>query len=374
MKFTVTQKLLLAALKSVAPIAPSKATIPILEHVLFELQGQVLRITATDLNQTVVRTIPVNGAKNGAATFPAKTLVELIASLPSEDLSLAVSDAHKLTVSTEKGTYKISGGTGDEFPSVSNEDATVAFEVPLARFAAHIETVAFAVSTDELRPQLMGILIDVKEDGLRFVATDGHRLVKIRDASIVGDAEVQAIVPIKAMKFIAKFGHESETLRIMIGASMIRFYIGELTLYSKLIVGQYPNYERLFPKDFGFVVSDLDAGELAAMLRRAKIFANELTYQVSLSLGANSMRVDSVNDVNGLSAREQIHVAYNAESGEITIGCNADYFLEIVEHLRSERIDFNFKDANSALLFKPSVQEQDMEVLMLLMPIRLEQQ
>lgn len=374
MKFSVTQKLLHAALWRVVPIVTEK-TLSILNNVLFELQGNNLRLTATDLEQTVVTTVVVKGEKNGAAAFPAKKLFDLIKELPSADVECSSTEGNKLTVKTEKGEYKISGESAEEFPQVNVETTTFSFVYSAKKFARAADTVSFAASTDELRPSLMGMLLEVREHELRFVATDGHRLAKVVDSSFSRESAkstvlpLQAIVSINALAFVARNAAGEEELGVVLGADTIRFTLGATTLYAKLCNGIYPKYERVIPTDNDLAIQNIDATELQAMLRRANMFSAEHTHQVRIVLGPKRMEVNAVQQGN--ESTEQISVDCNAESETLTIGCNAEYFLDNIKHLDAERILLRVKDSGSAIIFEPQEQAEGEHTMMLLMPIRL---
>ena len=374
MKFIVNSKLLLAALKSVAPIAPKETTIPILRSLLLELKSGVLRLTATNLNETAVRIIPVQDGSSGAITCPVDKLLHLIESFSPCNLSFRTTEQH-LIVNAGSGEYKIMSDKADEFPHITREEYSGKISCSAKEFAAHLSTVGFAVSTDELRTTLMGVLFEIRENALYLVATDGHRLARVinRNIDVIdGKKELQAIVPIRAIAFIAKIAKEEETVEMSFGESAIRFRVGELTLYSKLIAGFYPNYERVLPKECNLFVSALDIDELQSMITRANIIADEMTHRIQIVFAEKEMEVKAITSEG--EAQEHISVSYKTETQTLTVCCNAGYFIQILKHLPAERIDLRFKDAGSAMLFVPSVANANSETMMMLMPIKMENQ
>lgn len=371
MKFTTTQIALHAALKRVAGIAPSKATIPVLTNFLLELRGNALRITATDLEHTVITTLVVSGGKSGRVCLPADKLTALIKELPKTELRFEVGENHKIKIKTATGEYKLAGDDAKEFPAIKQEDYTAEFAYDAQAFARHVATIAFCASTDELRPRLMGMFLDARADVLRMVATDAYRLAKVEDHKFSCENPAHAIVPIKALHFVEKHAAEGDTVLIAIGGDGIRFKMGEITLYSKVISGIYLNYESVIPKDNELVIENIDTAELSSALRRAIIFVEALNKLVRVTFANNAINVEA--EEQSSQSREEIRVEYDAERESVTIGCNAEYFTEILTHLKSERILLRFKDHGSAMIFEPQEQAQDEHKMMLLMPIRLDE-
>ena len=371
MKFITTQAQLHAALKRVSGIAPSKTTIPVLTNFLFDLQGNTLRITATDLDHTVVTTMAVLGKRDGRVCLPADKLSDLIRELPSTELGFEVDEKNKLKIKTDKGEYKIAGDDAQDFPAIKLENYLVEFSYDTSAFARNVSTVSFCASTDELRPALMGMLLEVRANELRFVCTDGHRLSKVEDRGFSYNKVGKVILPMKALRFIEKHVTEANTMLVSFGGNGAKFQIGELTLYSRVISALYPNYEKVIPNDNEFVINNIDVAELAGALRRAIIFAEPARKLVRITLANNEIDVQAEEQSN--RSHERISVQYDAQNNSVTIGCNADYFSDILTHLKNERILLRFKDPNSAMIIEPEVQAEGEHKMMLLMPIRLDQ-
>lgn len=369
MKFIVPQKLLASALASVMPVVPKETKIPALREVLFELSKGLLRITTTDLECTIMRVIPAAMEKPGKATFSAEKIYSLIKNLPSTELSISMGDSNRLVIKTEQGEYRIAGNDPEEFPVVAHELASdVKFACEASKLNRFVNACSFAVSTDELRRTLMGVLFDVQLNELRVVATNGHRLVKIVDHNFSASGQAKAIVPVKALAALQKIS-DDEVVDVSIGDSMIIFKIGEITLYSKLISGKYPDYERVIPQGYSNAILNVDASIMSQTLRRADLFSAEHTHQIRLAFLENEMQVNAARQEG--ESEERLALDGGAKD-EFVFGCSAAYFLKILNHLPFEQVDLHYQDSDSALLLKPSTMPEGEDVLAVLMPIRLE--
>jgi DNA polymerase-3 subunit beta len=384
MKFSVTKAELFQCLQRIIGVIPVKTTVPVLLNILFELEGQRLRLTGTDLEVSIVTFIDVNGEQDGAMAFPAKKLFDIIRELPDLPISFEADKNNRLLLSTERGQYKLAGEASDEYPHIASETFVSQIAYPTPRFLRMIEKSIFAVSTDELRTTLMGVLLELRPSELRMVATDGHRLVRISDQSFsplggkAADSEPraskfqgeikQAIMPTKALQLLTRNADQSETLEIAISENHITFRVGATTIYSKLINGQFPNYERVIPVD-NEVMLIIDRDTLAATVRRAVIFANQITHQIRVSVESGKATVLAEDVEVGGEARETLAAQYDGP--KLDIGYNAQYVLEVLRHIDSEEVLFKLKDPGSAAIIEPMQQHEGENHMMLLMPIRL---
>jgi DNA polymerase-3 subunit beta len=384
MKFVVIKNDLFQGLQRIIGVIPVKTTIPVLTNILFELDGPVLKLTGTDLDISTITTLKVEGQEDGSAAFPAKKLFDIVRELPDLPIEFDSDAQNRLQLKTERGYYKIAGESSDEYPHIAHETFVSQIRYPVARFLRMIDKTQFAVSTDELRTTLMGVLLELRPNVLRMVATDGHRLVKISDntytatisdvqtsgamvVSVDGGA-LQAIMPIKALQLLTRNADQSEYLEIAISENHITFRLGPTTIYSKLINGQYPNYERVIPTDNDLtMIVDRDA--FSASVRRAAIFANQITHQIRLSLDTGKVVITAEDAEIGGEAQEILPVQYDGR--KMDIGYNAQYILEILRHVDSNEAIVKLKDAGSAATIEPLQQKEGENHMMLLMPIRL---
>jgi DNA polymerase-3 subunit beta len=369
MKFSVTKSALFEALQRMISIIPTKTTIPILTNILFALENSRLSLTGTDLEVSILTSQEVLGERDGNAALPAKKLFDLIRELPDTPLAFDCDGSNRLTIKTEKGQYKISGESSDDYPHIAAEEHALSFSYSPGAFLKMVDKTIFAVSSDELRTTLMGVLLDVKPNELRMVATDGHRLSKIQDLQFPYTGEAtQVIIPVKALQLLSRNIGAAKEMDIAISRDHITFKLSATTIYSKVINGQYPAYERVIPIDNN-VTMHVERDLLSAAVRRSSIFASQHTHQVRWNLEPNVLTVVAEDAEGGGNSRETIPVEYSGESMEI--GYNANYVLEIMRHLDAEHAVFKLKDGGSAAIIEPLTPPEGLNFMMLLMPIRL---
>lgn len=369
MKFKVNKKDFNGAIQNIIGVVPLKTTIPILGNILLDLQGNDLTLTGTDLEVSISTRITVTGEKDGSVAIPAKVLFEIVRELPDIPVELECNEEFKITLTTEKGFYKLSGDSKEDFPKVSVEDTQGSFTIDADRFNSMIVKTSFAVSTDELRTTLMGVFFKISEEDMRLVATDGHRLVKIIDKSLSSsDLQNEAIVPTKALNLLSKNLNGAKEITIKLSDDHIIFELENTTIYSKGIEGQFPNYQRVIPDDNDKEVI-INRELLSSSVKRVSIFSNSITHQVRLSFSQGTLKVQSEDIEFGGEAKEHIDVDYSGD--DLEIGYNANYLLDILRHLDTDEVIFNIKDSISAAIIYPGTQEENENTLMLLMPIRL---
>ena len=378
MKFGTNKTDFYQSLQRIIGVIPSKTTIPILGNILCNLEPGSLRLTGTDLEVSIVTTLGVNGSASGSFALPAKKTYDIIRELPEVPLEVDVQDNFRVTISSDKGKYTLSGESSDEYPQISPGQTESSFSYPLGRLLRMIEKTLFAVSLDELRTTLMGMLLELRERELRTVATDGHRLVRISDQTFVNkDRPAQVIIPTKALQLLARTSEQQQNVDIAIGENHIVFKTQHTTIFSKLINGQFPTYERVIPTDNDLEMT-VERDVLAAAVRRVSLFANQTTQQVRFTSTHNTLTVQAEDEQIGGEAKESIPVTFSGD--KLEIGYNSQYLLEILRHIDTPEVVFQLKDGGSAAILRPVAQTADDKTssdragedqLMLLMPIRL---
>ena len=375
MKFISNKADFFQALQRVIGVIPAKTTIPILGNILFALDGKRLQLTGTDLEVSILTTLEVDGQTPGSVTIPAKKIYDIVRELPEVPLQLEVDERFRATLASDKGQYRIVGQSSDEYPQIAAGQAESTLTYGLPRFLKMVETTQFAVSLDELRTTLMGVLLELREQELRMVATDGHRLVRYSDLSFRNkDRALQVIVPTKALHLLARNSDRHDTVELAIGENHIVFRTPATTIFSKLINGQFPNYERVIPTDNDQELI-VEREALISAVRRVSLFANQTTQQVRFSLSKNSLSVQAEDEQVGGDAKETLPVVFKGSKMEI--GYNSAYLLEILRHLETPEVLFVLKDPASAAILRPQAAAKEQaegvreELMMLLMPIRL---
>lgn len=338
MTFSSNKRVLYEGLQSVSRAVAGRTTLPILSNVLLEVQDNQLHLVATDLEMSMECRLPIQDAEAGAVTVPARVLSEVVGSLPDANVHLSTDERHVLTLTCEKSRYSIHGLPADEFPQPPQVGGEISFEVGQVNLGRIIRRTAFAASLDETRAVLTGMLLSWDGQLLKVVATDTHRLA-IDSLAVEGkvDKQVEVIVPARALRELERnlsSADEEARLRVQIGENQIQFGFGEFSLVSRLIDGQFPNYERVIPQSIEAELS-LDREELLSALRRAAIVARAEANKVIFRAQDSVLTVEAESADVG-RAHEELAAEYTGEPIEIAF--NADYLTAALSEADSERV------------------------------------
>jgi DNA polymerase-3 subunit beta len=368
MKFTVSSSDLQKSLAKVSGVVPSKSTLPILENILFSLSKNALTLLATDLEVSMSVTIDVQGAQDGVIAIPAKRLLDTVRALPEVQIHLhADESSKKIQMVTESGEYNLVGEAGEDFPSGPQFKAENELHIPAPVIETIINQTLFSVSADELRPAMTGVYFQIKQDNLIIVATDGHRLVRLSYSGTKTSITKDLIVPAKALH-LASRSIEKEDLKISVDSTHIQFHFGATVLTSRLIEEKYPNYESVIPLDNDkqlTVARDL----LLASVKRVALYSSSTTHQVRFIVSKSELKIAAEDVDFGGEARETVACSFAGE--DIEIGFNATYVIDILSHIESEDVVFQFSSPVRAAVITPAENKPQQDVLMLAMPMRL---
>lgn len=369
MKFTVASSDIQKSLARINGVVPSKSTLPILENILFSLTKNTLRLIATDLEVSMSITLDVKGAEDGTIAVPAKRIIDTVRALPDVQLIFhADESSNKIKMLTDSGEYNLVGESSEEFPAGPQFKGEHEITLSTSSLSGIIGQTLFSVSNDELRPAMTGVLFQLQNTGMTVVATDGHRLVRLTYTGGIGPkVERDLIIPAKALQLAAK-SLEGNEVRIAVDTTHVQFHIGATTLTSRLIEEKYPNYESVIPLDNTKnlkVARDL----LLAGVRRVALYSSTTTHQVRFAVKKTELRIAAEDVDFGGEAKEKIPCAY--DSDDIEIGFNANYVVDILSHIESDDVVFRFSSPIRAAIITPAINAADQDVLMLVMPMRL---
>ena len=369
MKFFVKSSNLKDVLLSVLNVVPAKTTLPILGNILFTAKEDKLYLSATDLEVTIKTFIPVKIEKEGGIALPAKIVGEIIRQLPDTELEISVDENNRSKISFDLGRYVIAGENESEFPEIPKVDIKYEIEINSNLFERMIRKTIFAVSSGEVRSSLIGVYLQLLKNELRAVSTDGHRLVKIENKSVKIDEDIGGfITSSKSLYQFLKNKTEEGNIKISVSDNYLVFKFDNYTVYSRLIEGTFPDYDKVIPKNNNnklIVEKDL----IESSIRRVSIFANKVTQQIKLKLTEKAVEISSEDVDYGKEGVETIPAEYDGE--EMTIGYNSGYILDILEHIDTEKVILNFDTPTSAGLVFPTEQNENESILMLVMPIKL---
>jgi len=369
MQFSVEKSSLHNAIQQVAKVAPARSTLPILNCILFTAEKDKLILRTTDLEITMQTTLPVMVEEDGKVAIPARFISDIISELPEMSLNISMGEDKQVTLHTEFGDYTIAGKDPEEFPALPTMEEHHSLGIPNSVFHRLIEKASFAVSKDELKPALTGVLFQFSEDNIRAVATDGHRLSRcVRYDATSPDYQGDVIIPTKFLNIVNNHIDTEGDTTIQVGENHVKIEFDESVIYTRIIDERFPDYESVIPDDNEKqLLANID--EIISTLKRVNIFANKTTHQVTLSMESNRLQVSTDNPENNSSAQEEIEVEYGNDP--LTIGYNASYLMDILRHLDTEEVLLKLKSPISAGLIYPTEQQPDEDITMLLMPIRL---
>ena len=369
MKFVVNSTELQRALSKVGGAIPSKSTMPVLESFLFDLVNDTLVIAATDLEVSLTASLKVQGTEDGRIAVPAKRLADTVRSLPDVSPTFMIdTTTNKIKIVTENGEYMLTGENAKEFPVTPQFAGSEEIRLENSLLKRIIHRTAFAVSSDELRPAMMGILLQGKGNKLSVVSTDGHRLVKV-DQNLPSSTSLkrEVIIPARACNLVARSA-ESGLSTISLSNTHIKFAFDSMELISRLIDEKYPNFESVIPQDNDKAMT-VNREETIAALRRVALYSSATTHQIRFEVKKDALIISAQDIDFGGEAKETIACEYNQEP--LDIGFNSGYVTDILTHLDSEKAVFRFSTPTRAGLVTPAPQKEDEQVVMLVMPVRL---
>ena len=378
MKFSVTGDKLVDYLSKLNSVIPTRSPLPILDNILFELHGNELKLLASDLEIFIRTTVEVDGKKDGKVAIPAKKLLEISRTLPSTKLDIDVNDKNRITIKTKNGKYTIGGEPSDDFPVPEEKSDMHKLEFDGQTLRRCLSKVIHAVNTDELRRNMSGILLDVKKNELKFVATDGFRLGKIikDDFDLQTDVEEKIIIPLKTSNLILRLNSSNDSV-IEFDENDLKVSFGDIEIYSKLIDDTFPSYENVIPGDNDKILK-IKKDELSNSLRRALIFADVITKRVRLEITNKTMIIKADNPEIGSEGEETIESNFVSNSGDedfdktpFVIAFNAGYLLDAVSQMETDEINISFGSPSKAAITTPSEQKPNENFIELIMPVRV---
>lgn len=367
MHFTIQREALLKPLQLVAGVVERRQTLPVLSNVLLVVQGQQLSLTGTDLEVELVGRVQLEEpAEPGEITVPARKLMDICKSLPSDVLIDIKLDEQKLLVKAGRSRFTLSTLPANDFPNVEEGPGSLSCNLEQSKLRRLIERTSFAMAQQDVRYYLNGMLLEVSTDTLRAVATDGHRLALCAMQAAIGQAERhQVIVPRKGILELARLLTDPEGMvSIVLGQHHIRATTGEFTFTSKLVDGKFPDYERVLPKGGDkLVIGDRQA--LREAFSRTAILSNEKYRGIRLQLANGQLKIQA-NNPEQEEAEEEISVDYSGASLEI--GFNVSYLLDVLGVMTTEQVRLILSDSNSSALLQEAGNDDSSYVVM---PMRL---
>ncbi len=373
MKFQVTSTRLFNQLQAVSRVIGSKNSLPILEDILFHLEGNKLSLTASDGETTIRTSLEVDEAEgSGLVAFGAKILIETFKQFPEVPLTFVIDEQNfGMTISSLNGEYSVVGVNGAEYPQVpfEAEENSHAFTMSSALLLDAISKTVACTADDELRPVMNGIYFDMTPEKATLVATDAHRLVRYSNTSIHVDEPASFILPKKPANLLKNvLAKDENEVNIRFGARNVLFNFASTEIICRLIDGRYPNYNAVIPQNNTNIMT-IDRATLLSACKRVAVFANAGTALIRLALAENSVTVSSQDIDFSTSAEEKLVCSYSGTP--MAIGFKAPFLNELLGTIESDEVMLKLADPARAGLLLPAENKEGEELLMLLMPMLL---
>ena len=372
MEFTVNKTDLVRELGLSQGVVEKKTTIPILSNVLIEAKDDRIILTATDLELGIRCSCPAKVKKEGAGTIPARKLLDYTRLLPDSELNLKFLENHWASITCGRSRTKIAGMSRESFPELPQMPEAIS-EIPVKLLASMISRTAFAISMEESRFTLNGALLLLSDEGMTMVATDGHRLAYVEGSMSANGSSskgFRALIPKKAMGEIVKLAEESGADSKVVFAgddNHLFFRFGERLLITRKLTGNFPDYERVLPKD-NTNIAKLKKEEIRSAIERVSQFADERSRAIRVQFGQGEVKVFSSSVETGES-EESVPTEYAGP--DLEIGFNAQYLLDFLRAVSGDDVSFALKDQKSAGEMRPGSEEAKDRYRYVVMPMRI---
>jgi DNA polymerase-3 subunit beta len=369
MKFIVSSSALLKQLQQISGVINANTVLPILEDFLFEVGKGKLTVVATDLETVMKVQVDVEAKDTGKVCIPARILLDSLKNLPDQPLTFNIDKNFAVEITSDNGKYKVMGENPDNFPKEPAADDTTSFTMTSTALVTAINKTLFAVSSDDLRPAMTGVFIEMTKKSLQFVATDAHRLVRYKRTDVSSPKEGSMIVPKKPLNLLKSSMPDNEDpLTISYNNNHLFVQHGTTQLSCRLIDARFPDYKVVIPTDNPYRLT-VNKGDFQGALRRVSIFSNKSTNQVVLNINGSELQLAAQDVDFSFEGNERMKCQYNGE--DLQIAFNAKFLVEMLSGIDSGEVIMELSTPSKAGILKPSEQGEGEELLMLVMPLML---
>jgi DNA polymerase-3 subunit beta len=370
MKVRVSQEKFSKLLSLVTAVVPTASSIPVLSNLLIETQDDKIRVSATDLDISVISLLECEVAKKGSITVAAKRFHEIIRELPGEEVDLEV-DGNRISIACARASFKMMGMEKEQFPKVANLEKHERINISSEALDKMIRRSIYSVARDDTRPVLSGVLWELSPSGMGMVGTDGHRLARM---GIDGDfgikEETGVIIPPKALNQVLRLISDQEQVGIAIDKAFVGFFVADTIVYTRRIEGTFPNYQQVIPKNNENLLV-ADRGDLMSATRRVSLLADSKTHKIKMYLSKDGVKLTASTPDLG-EAEEELPASYTGQ--DMVIGYNASYILDVLKTTDSDEVKFELGTAVGASILKPVTEPENESYVCLVMPLRLAEQ
>mgnify|MGYP003859724529 CR=1 FL=1 len=370
MKFIVSSSYLLKQLQVLGGIINSNNTLPILDNFLFQLDQNLLTVSASDLETTISSKLEVESSEKGTICIPARLLLDTLKTFPEQPLTFTVEDNNTIEISSNHGKYALAYASGEEFPHAIELQDPSSTSLLGDVLATAISKTIFAAGNDDLRPVMSGVFFQFSTEGLTFVATDAHKLVKYSREDISASQTAEFIMPKKPLNLIKSIlAGSEEKVTIEYNDSNAKFSFNNTEMVCRLIDGKYPNYEAVIPKENPNVLK-IERNQFLNSVRRVSIFSNKTTHQIRLKIAGAELNISAEDVDYSNKAEERLTCDYQGD--DMQIGFNSRFLTEMLNNLNSDEVSLEMSMPNRAGILTPTDGLDEGELItMLVMPVML---
>lgn len=354
MKINITKSTLLEGIQVVSAGVSARTTLPILHNFLLEAQNGKLKLVRTDMEMATVHFVPAEVEEKGSITVPIKEFSDIIKNLPDDkEINLSLDENNKFHIKSGKSKFWVMGTPKSEYPAIPEVEQQNSVELDPLELQKMVEKTAFSASTQETRYILNGLLWNNTADKFEIVATDGGRLAIASHAALPGSKEFKIIIPTKILNEVCRFisltkPAKDETIKVNVSSNQVSFIMKETTFISRLIEGNFPNYNQVIPTKKN-ITFDVFSKELLASTRRSALCSGEFGSVVKYKLEKNALTVSS-NSQN-MEFTDELPIEYTAESFDAAF--NPQYIIDVLKNIGTDKVSFSFVNASQPVLVEP---------------------
>ncbi|MBM3921983.1 MAG: DNA polymerase III subunit beta [Sphingomonadales bacterium] len=371
MKFIANSSLLLKQLQHISGVINTNTVLPILEDFLFEIEKNKLTVVATDL-ETVMRVqLDIEAKDAGKVCIPARILMDSLKNIGDQPLTFTIDKNFAIEITSDNGKYKVMGENPDNFPKEPAADDTTSFTMTADALLTAINKTIFATSNDDLRPAMTGVFFELDKKGMQCVATDAHRLVRYKRTDVKCPKTDSFIVPRKPLNLVKAaipVSEEEVTLSYNTNHLFIRY--GTTQMSCRLIDARFPDYKVVIPAENPYRLT-VNTADFQSALRRVSIFSNKSTNQVALNISGSELQMAAQDVDFSFEGNERMKCQYAGE--DLVIAFNAKFLIEMLGAADSDEVNLELSTPTKAGLLKPRDLSDHEELLMLVMPLMLNQ-
>jgi DNA polymerase-3 subunit beta len=367
MKFIVSSSALLKQLQQINGVIGSNNVLPILEDFLFEIEKNTLSVVATDLETVMKIQLDIEAKDSGRVCIPAKILMDSLKNLPNQPLTFDIDKNFGIEITSDNGKYKVMGENPDNFPKEPPADDTSGFSMTSHALLTAINKSIFAVSNDDLRPAMTGVYFELEKNGITFVATDAHRLVRYKVKDVKCPKADSFIVPKKPLNLLkASLPDNEDEITVSYNNNHLFVKHGTVQLSCRLLDARFPDYKVVIPAENPYRMT-IGRQDFQSALRRVSIFSNKSTNLVTLNISGSELQLMGQDVDFSFEGNERMACQYDGE--DITISFNARFLIEMLSCTDSDDVRLELSTPTKAGLLKPVDQEENEDLLMLAMPL-----